>query len=80
MFSTCFSRTCCWPAAILVGMSGLAVAAEAQSAKGVFDVRDYGAVGLVSAMVVGYLVSLILPGQPQNLDGLTVYTINKWTK
>lgn len=36
----------------------------------------FGAVGVVSAMTVGYIASLVIPARPQNLDGLTIYTIN----
>jgi Na+/proline symporter len=37
----------------------------------------FGAVGVVSAMVVGYLVSLVIPARRQNLEGLTIYTLNE---
>ncbi len=37
----------------------------------------YGAVGVISAMVVGYLVSMIIPEKPKNLKGLTIYTMEK---
>jgi len=50
MFSTCFSRIRNWPAVSIgvVLLAFFAVCSEAgaaQSAKGVFDVRDYGALG-----------------------------------
>jgi SSS family transporter len=35
----------------------------------------YGAVGLVSTVIVGYLVSLIIPGGQKQLEGLTIYTM-----
>jgi len=50
MFFRCFLRRACWPA-VSIGVVLLAFfavradAGAAQSAKGVFDVRDYGAVG-----------------------------------
>lgn len=34
----------------------------------------YGAIGIVSAMIIGYLASLVLPAPPKNIEGLTVYT------
>lgn len=37
----------------------------------------YGAIGLVSAMLVGYLASLVIPVGSKSLDGLTVYTVPK---
>ena len=35
----------------------------------------YGAVGLVAAMVLGYVLSLILPAKAKDLTGLTLYTL-----
>lgn len=35
----------------------------------------YGPIGTLVAFVVGYLASLILPGKPRPLGGLTVYTL-----
>jgi hypothetical protein len=37
----------------------------------------YGAIGLVSAMAVGYLASLIIPTDKKDLTGLTIYTVEK---
>jgi SSS family transporter len=37
----------------------------------------YGAIGLVSAIVVGYLASLIIPTDKKDLTGLTIYTVEK---
>jgi SSS family transporter len=37
----------------------------------------YGAIGLVSAIVVGYLASLIIPTNKKDLTGLTIYTVEK---
>lgn len=37
----------------------------------------YAVVGSIVTFVVGYVLSLILPGKPNNLDGLTVFTLDK---
>jgi len=37
----------------------------------------YGAVGLVSAMVIGYLVSFMIPGKDKDLEGLTMFTLTE---
>jgi len=38
----------------------------------------YSAVGVVSCVVVGYLLSLVLPGRPR-AEGLTIYTLPRRT-
>ena len=37
----------------------------------------YGVVGLAAMLVVGYIVSIIIPAKKKNLDGLTIYTMKK---
>jgi len=37
----------------------------------------YGVVGLAAMLVVGYIVSIIIPSKKKNLDGLTIYTMRK---
>jgi SSS family transporter len=36
----------------------------------------YGAIGVVSAMIVGYLASIMIPAAPKNIEGLTVYKVD----
>lgn len=37
----------------------------------------YAAVGSIVTFTVGYVLSLILPGRPNHIDGLTVFTLDK---
>jgi Na+/proline symporter len=37
----------------------------------------YAAIGSVVTFVVGYVLSLALPGSANHVDGLTVYTLDK---
>jgi len=40
----------------------------------------YAAVGMGVTFVVGYVVSLFMPGDEKSLDGLTIYTLNRRTE
>ena len=35
----------------------------------------YGVVGIAAMLVVGYLVSIIVPAKKKDLDGLTIFTM-----
>lgn len=37
----------------------------------------YGAIGITTCFVVGYLVSLLTPAKPKSTDGLTIHTIRR---
>ena len=37
----------------------------------------YNMVGIASTVVLGYIASLIIPAQPKNLEGLTIYSLFK---
>jgi len=37
----------------------------------------YGAIGILTTMVVGWLGSLVIPSAARPLEGLTIYTMNK---
>jgi uncharacterized membrane protein YeaQ/YmgE (transglycosylase-associated protein family) len=37
----------------------------------------YALVGILTCMIVGYLVSLIIPGKPRPVEGLTVYSLKR---
>jgi hypothetical protein len=41
------------------------------------NVYAYAPIGLITCVVFGWLMSLVLPSAPRNLDGLTIHTMRK---
>ena len=37
----------------------------------------YGAIGIITCFVVGYLVSLLTPAKPRSTDGLTIHNVGR---
>jgi Na+/proline symporter len=40
----------------------------------------YGAVGVISCVTVGYVASIVIPGETRSLEGLTILTLARRTK
>jgi SSS family transporter len=61
----------------MIGLIGSAVIQYFLTTEDVVHGVLFAATGLVSCFVIGYLASLILPGEDKNLSGLTLYSMTK---
>ncbi len=71
-----FTRRANWQGA-MVGIVASIFAALAVKAYTPIHVLLYGGVAIITCIVVGYLVSLLFPPQHEQLQGLTVFKIDK---
>lgn len=62
---------------ILIGFVTSTVALIVARASGNVHFFLYGAIGILTCSIVGWLVSLVLPGPQKNIDGLTVHSLRQ---
>ena len=68
---------------VLIGFAVSAVTLYRVSTSGTVHLFLYGAIGILTCSIVGWLTSLVLPDPQNNVDGLTVHSLKQdtvWSK